>query len=108
MADEEGLNLPCPFAGQKRADRVDQPAAGTDQFRADIEQPLLYCDQAVQPLGREAPTTLRIAPPRAAARAWRIDQDEIGLRPPVGERDELIRHVEKPHFDACAGAVAPR
>src|SRR3954463_13969312 len=108
MADEEGLNLPCPFAGQKRADRIDQPAPGTDQLGTDIEQPQLACDQAVQPLGREAPTTLRIAPPRAAARAWRIDQDEIGLCAPVGELRELIRRVEKPHFDACAGAAGPR
>ena len=67
MADEEVGNLPCPFAGQKRADRIHQTPAGTDEFDGDIEQAPLERDQPVEPLRRKPPTTLRVATPRAAA-----------------------------------------
>src|SRR3954447_5390354 len=108
MTAEEGLNLACPFAGQKRAHCVDEPAAGTHQLGTDIEQPQLNCDQAVQPLGREAPTALRIAPPGAAAGAWRVDEDEIGLRSPVGKFRQLIRRIEQPGYYRCSSTAGPR
>jgi hypothetical protein len=37
MAAEEVLNPACPFAGQKRADGVDQPPARADQLGRDAE-----------------------------------------------------------------------
>ena len=38
MALQEALNLPCPFAGQQRADGVNQPPSRPNQLGSDIER----------------------------------------------------------------------
>jgi hypothetical protein len=44
---EEAVNLPCPFAGQQRADRIHQAPAGLHQLSRHIEQALLDTGEAV-------------------------------------------------------------
>ena len=73
MTLEEVVNLPCPFAGQERTDRINQPSAWTDQFRGNVEQPLLNSNKTIEPFGRKAPPALRITAPRAASRARSIN-----------------------------------
>src|SRR5947209_19683171 len=104
MADEEGVDLACPFAGQNRAYCIDQSAARPDQLGGDVEQALLDSGEALEPLGREAPAAFRVAPPCAAARARRIDQDEVGRRAKIGKLGELAGWAEQARFDAGSGA----
>src|SRR5438270_6952537 len=107
MRGEEVPNLPCPFAGQKRADRINQVTAGPDQLCGDSEQALLRFDQTVEALGGEPPSPFRVAAPRAAARAWRIDQHEIGGSAPVVEPFPLERPAQQAYSDlsaSCLGA----
>src|SRR4051794_18683406 len=102
MTAEEALNLPCPFAGQQRAYGVDQAASGTDQLGADVEQPLLERDDAVETLGRQSPATLGIAPPRPAARTGRVDQDQVRPAGPIYNLGDFVGWVEQTSFDPCA------
>ena len=48
MALEEALDLPCPFTGQKRADRVDEVPARANQLGRNIEQSFLDADDSVE------------------------------------------------------------
>src|SRR5256885_4530306 len=105
MRGEEVPNLPCPFAGQKRADRINQVTAGPDQLCGDFEQALLGFDQAVEALGGKPPSPFRVAAPRAAARAWRIDQYEVGGSAPVVELFQLARRAQQARLDLSAGAL---
>src|SRR4051812_1074556 len=105
MADEEVLNLPCPFPGQKRADGIDEPSARPDQFGANVEQSLLKRNQPVEPIWSEPPAPFRIAPPSPTTRAGRIDENDIGAAVPFGEVVELSGWIEQPGFNARAGAL---
>src|SRR5690348_1937010 len=105
---KEAVNLPCPFPGQKRADRVNQPPAGPHELGANVEQPLLKFDHPVEPLGREAPAPFRVAPPGSAAGAGRVHEDEVRAPAPVGKLLELARRVEEPGLDGCAGPRGTR
>ena len=66
------------------------------------------CDQAVEPVGRQPPAPLRIAPPGAAARAGRVDQHEIGLpRQSASSRSSLGGLSSRVSIDR-AGALGAR
>jgi hypothetical protein len=52
MAAEEVRCSACPFAGQKRANRIDQASARANQLRGDIEQTRLERYQSIQSLWR--------------------------------------------------------
>ena len=86
MAAEEGGSLPCPFAGQQRANRIDEPSPGTHQLGGDVEQPRLHSRQSLQPLGSKPPASLGIAPPGSASGAGRVDQHEVAAGPQLGQR----------------------
>src|SRR5581483_3833153 len=96
---KEALNLPCPFAGQDRAHGVDEPAAGLHQLRTDPKQPLLRGYEPVEPFRRQPPPAFRIAAPRSAPRAWRIDQDEVGFSAPVCQLLQFLRRAKQSGFD---------
>src|SRR6185503_17597555 len=107
MAIEEAGDLPCPFAGQERADGIDEASPGPDQLGGDIEQARLRFNQAVETFSSEAPAPFRVAAPGAAARAGRVDEDEVGVTAPIIEVIELSRRIEQPRFDRRASAVRP-
>src|SRR5215472_5881073 len=98
MALTEVLDLACPFAGQERTDGVDEPPARPNQLRADIEKPHLEGDDPLEAIRRQTPAALRVAPPGAAAAAWGVDQDEVGLRPPFGQLFEFVGRAQKSGF----------
>src|SRR4051812_16408716 len=102
MTVEKGTNLPCPFAGQERAHRIDQPASGPNELRGDSEQALLSFDQALKPLWGEPPTAFRIPAPGTAARARRIHQDQVRRFTPVCELVEFAWRVQQTRFDMSA------
>jgi hypothetical protein len=79
MAVEEAVDLRCPFAGQDRADGIDEASARADQFGGNVEPPLLQREPTVETLRRETPAALGIAPPRPAARAGRVNEDHVRL-----------------------------
>src|SRR4051812_13208769 len=99
MALAEGFNLSCPFAGQEGAYSIDEAAAGLHQLRSKIEQPRLHRNQAIEPLGREPPAAFRIAAPRSASRAGRIDKHQIRLAAPFVEVVQLARRVQQLRLD---------
>jgi hypothetical protein len=93
MALKEALDLVCAFAGQERADGIDDAPTGLDELRGNIEQALLDGNEAIQPLGRQPPTPLRIAAPGSAPGAGRVDETQVGVGLPVGEFRQLFRRV---------------
>src|SRR6476646_1556049 len=99
MAAKEALNLPCPFAGQERAHGIDQATTRADKLRCIVEQTLLRSSQPLKPLSRQTPSPFRIAPPRPASGAWRIDQDEVSLVAPVSKLVELMGRTEQACLD---------
>src|SRR6476661_11277684 len=108
MASEEAVNLPCPFAGQDRAYRIDQAPAGLDHRSAEIKQMLLDGDDPFEPPGCQTPAALRIAPPGPAARTGRVDQDEVGPVAPVGQLGKLVGRVQQPRLDPRSGSLRAR
>jgi len=44
MTVEKDANLPCPFAGQERAHRIDEASSRPNEFRRNSEQALLSFD----------------------------------------------------------------
>ena len=64
---KKALDLPCPFTGQDRANRIDEVPAGLDQLGGDREQAVLQADKPVEPFRRQAPPPFGIATPGAAA-----------------------------------------
>src|SRR5438067_7940030 len=105
---KKAVNLPCPFAGQKRADRIGQTASRSHQLRTEVKQLLLQLDDAIEPVGREAPAPLRIASPCPAARAGRVDEDKIGGASPVRELLKLLRRTQQAGFDDRPGTLGTR
>ena len=105
---KEAVNLPCPFAGQERADRIDHAASRSHQLRTKVEQLLLQPNDLVEPVGRQAPPPLRTASPCPTAGAGRVDQDEIGSGSPVGELIELLRRTQQARFDDRTGTLGTR
>jgi len=79
MAGKKVRDPACPFAGQYRADRIDQASARLDHLGAEIEQPILGRGEPLEPLGGQAPAALGVPPPGAAAAARCIDQYSINL-----------------------------
>src|SRR5438270_7896991 len=108
MTVEKDGNLRCPFAGQERAHRIDQPALRPNELRRYSEQALLGFDEAVEAVGREPPPAFRIAAPGAAARAWRIDQHQVGTCAPIGEVVEFARRTQQARVDLSAGTLGAR
>src|SRR6185437_7761555 len=103
MALEKAVDLPCPLAGQERADRIDQASARADQIGAYVQQALLNANQSVEPLRSEPPAAFGIAAPRSASGAGRVDEDHVSHSTPAGEIFKLVRWVEQACFDhgAC-------
>src|SRR5689334_18671183 len=99
MALKEAFNLPCPFAGQERADGVDEAASGPHQLCPDVEQALLRRYHPIQALGSEPPSAFGIAPPCPAAGTRRVDEHEVRFSMPVGKLDEFRRSVEQSRLD---------
>ena len=68
----------------------------------------LQRDHFVEAVGAEPPASLRIAPPRPAARAGRIDQHDVGLAFKVFELLGLAPAVEQAGLDGGVGAGRAR
>src|SRR2546430_1883865 len=105
---KEAVNLPCPFTGQERADRIDQTASRPHQLRSKVEQLLLQLDDPIEPLGCEAPAPLGIASPCPTTGAGRVDEDEIGGASPVGELIKLLRWTQQAGLDDRPGTLGTR
>ena len=108
MAVLEALDLPWPFPGQQRANRIDQAPTGADQFRGNIQQPLLGGTEMFEPPRGEPPPAFRVAPPRPASRAWRIDEDQVRLGAPFGQLFQLARRAQQARFDRRCGPLRAR
>src|SRR5690348_2994671 len=108
MALAEVLDLACPFAGQERTYRVNDPAARPHQFRANVEKPILDGDHTIEAIGREAPAPLRVAPPGAAAAARSVDEDEVGFGLPFSKLFQLVGRIEKPDLDCSSCSFRAR
>ena len=102
MTLKEAFDLPCPFAGQQRADRIDKPPPRPNELGGDVEEALLSTHQAIETTGRESPSPFRIAPPRTAARTWRVDKDEVGPVSTVGKLVQLTRRIKQANLDFSA------
>src|SRR4051794_32912447 len=105
---KEAVNLPCPFAEQERADRVHETAAGFYQLRAYVEQPLLKRDDTVEALGCQPPASFGIAPPRAASRTGRVNEDEVRAFPPIRELLQFMRRIKQQRLNGRAGTLRSR
>src|SRR5689334_15102141 len=99
MAFQEALNLPCPFVGQKRTDRIDEVAPRSHQLGTDVEKALLKPYETIEPLRRQPPAGFGVAAPSAASRARCIDQHKIGLCVNVREFRKLVRGTEQVRLD---------
>ena len=90
---------PAPSRVEDRAGGIDQRPARLDQRRGEVEQFRLQRDDAVEPLGRQPPAPLGIAPPRPRPAARRIDQHDVGLPGEIGEHLRFLARVEQAHCD---------
>ena len=106
---EEALDLPCPFAGQQRANRIDEASARLHQFRGDVEQPLLQRStrrSRRSGVSRHRPSGLRRHVPLPEQGA--STSTTLGAFAPVDQLFQFPGRTEQPGLDRGAGPLSAR